>query len=90
MPLTEARKRAKAKYNEKVKTITVAFYPTETDVWNKLQEQPNKQGYIKELIRKDILTDTASESEFVQWVANERQRALEKKNYLNNKKKDLK
>lgn len=53
-PLTEARKRAKAKYNEKVKKITVSFYPTEADIWDKLQEQDNKQGYIKELIRKDI------------------------------------
>ena len=53
-PLTEARKRAKAKYAEKVKKITVSFYPTEADIWDKLQEQDNKQGYIKELIRKDI------------------------------------
>ena len=53
-PLTEARKRAKAKYNEKVNKITVAFYPTEAEIWNKLQSQENKQGYIKDLIRKDI------------------------------------
>ena len=53
-PLTEARKRAKAKYNEKVKKITVAFYPTEQDIWDKLQTQDNKQGYIKDLIRKDL------------------------------------
>jgi hypothetical protein len=53
-PLTEARKRAKAKYAEKVKKITVSFYPTEADIWDKLQAQENKQGYIKDLIRKDI------------------------------------
>ena len=53
-PLTEARKRAKAKYGEKVKRITVAFYPTEAEIWEKLQSQDNKQGYIKDLIRKDL------------------------------------
>lgn len=53
-PLTEARKRAKAKYDEKVKKITVAFYPTEAEIWEKLQSQDNKQGYIKDLIRKDL------------------------------------
>ena len=55
MTLTDAQKRAKAKYtNEKVKRITVAFYPSESDIWDKLQTQENKQGYIKDLIRKDI------------------------------------
>lgn len=55
MALTEAQKRAKAKYNnEKVKKLTVAFYPADTELWDKLQEQPNKQGYIKDLIRKDL------------------------------------
>ena len=50
----EAIKRAKAKYNEKVNRITIAFYPTELEIWNKLQTQENKQGYIKDLIKKDI------------------------------------
>ncbi len=55
MALTEAQKRAKAKYKaEKVKKILVEFYASDTELWDKLQEQPNKQGYIKELIRKDI------------------------------------
>ena len=55
MPLTEAQKRAKAKYNsEKLKRFTVSFYPTESELWEKLQEQDNKQGYIKDLIRKDL------------------------------------
>lgn len=51
---TEAIKRAKAKYNEKVTKITVEFYPQEAELVQKLNEQPSKQGYIKELIRKDI------------------------------------
>ncbi len=55
MPLTDAQRRAKAKYKtEKVKKILVEFYSTETDLWDKVQEQPNKQGYIKALIKKDI------------------------------------
>lgn len=55
MTLTDAQKRAKAKYtNEKVKRLTVAFYPSEAELWDKLQAQENKQGYIKELIRKDL------------------------------------
>ena len=55
MALTDAQKKAKAKYtNEKVKRLTVSFYPSEAELWEKLQEQDNKQGYIKDLIRKDL------------------------------------
>lgn len=55
MALTEAQKRAKAKYKAaKVKKILVEFYSADAELWDKLQEQQNKQGYIKELIRKDI------------------------------------
>jgi hypothetical protein len=50
----EAIKKAKAKYNEKVTKVTIEIYPSETDIVNKLSEQPSKQAYIKELIRKDI------------------------------------
>ena len=54
-PLTEAQKRAKAKYNnEKVTKVTIEFYPTDADLLKKVQEQPSKQGYIKDLIRKDL------------------------------------
>lgn len=54
-PLTDAQRRAKAKYKaEKVKKILVEFYASDTELWDKLQEQTNKQGYIKELIRKDL------------------------------------
>lgn len=54
MALSESRKRAKAKYNEKVTKITIEFYPSDADLLHKVQEQESKQGYIKELIRKDI------------------------------------
>lgn len=50
----EAIKRAKAKYNEKVTKVTIEFYPQETELLEKVKSQPSQQGYIKELIRKDI------------------------------------
>ena len=54
-PLTEAQKRAKQKYYDgKVKKILLEFYPSDIELYEKVQEQPNKQGYIKELIRKDL------------------------------------
>lgn len=54
MSLTEAQKRAKEKYNKKVTKIAIEFYPHEADLLQKVKEQPNKQGYIKELIKKDL------------------------------------
>jgi len=53
-PLTDAQKRAKEKYNEKVTKVTIEFYPHEEELINKVKEQPSKQGYIKDLIRKDL------------------------------------
>lgn len=50
-----AQLRAAQKYKrEKVKRITVDFSPAESDLWDQVQKQPNKQGYIKSLIRADI------------------------------------
>ena len=51
--MSEAQKRAKEKYQAKVKRFTVDFYPTEQELWEQLQAQENKQGYIKQLIRQD-------------------------------------
>lgn len=51
---TEAQKKAKKKYREKGNRISLDFYPTETDLWEHIQSQPNKQGYIKNLIRADM------------------------------------
>lgn len=53
-PLTEAQKRAKAKYNSNVTKVSIEFYPSDADLLKKVQEQPNKQKYIKDLIRKDL------------------------------------
>lgn len=52
--MTEAQKRAKAKYKEKVNRLCVDFYPTETALWEHLQNQPKKQTYIKDLILADM------------------------------------
>ena len=51
---SEAQLRAVKKYKEKVKRITVDFYPADEELWDHIQAQDNKQGYIKDLIRKDI------------------------------------
>lgn len=50
---TEAQRRAIREYKKKVKRFNLEFAPTETDLWEHLQAQDNKQGYIKSLIRKD-------------------------------------
>lgn len=50
-----AQLRAAQKYKrEKIKRTTVEFTPNDLDVWEHLQNQPNKQGYIKDLIRADM------------------------------------
>lgn len=55
-PLTEAQKRAKAKYNSNRRKLQIEFSVTDdADLLRKLSEQPSKQKYIKELIRKDLI-----------------------------------
>lgn len=53
---TEAQKRASAKYDEThTRQIKLKFNTaTDADILNKLDNEKNKQGYIKELIRQDI------------------------------------
>ena len=51
---SEAHLKAVKKYKQKVKRITVDFHPTEIDLYEHIAQQPNKQGYIKALIRADI------------------------------------
>lgn len=52
--MTEAQKRAKKKYREKVQRIFVDFYPSEADLIEHIEKQPQKQTYIKDLIREDM------------------------------------
>lgn len=51
---SEAQIQAVKKYKEKVKRITIDFYPADAEIWEHIQQQPNKQGYIKDLIRADM------------------------------------
>lgn len=55
MTRTEAQKRARARYtSEKVKRVSVCFYPAETDLWAHLESVGNMSGYVKSLIRADM------------------------------------
>lgn len=51
---TEAQKKANKKYRDKGKRMTLDFAPTEMPLWEHISAQPNKQGYIKALIRADM------------------------------------
>ena len=52
--MSEAQKRARKKYQKNIKRLTIDFYPTEKKLVEKINEQPKKQTYIKDLIRMDI------------------------------------
>lgn len=55
MAYSEAQKRATLKYRrEQTKHLSVTFYKKEADIYEWLQKQPNKQGYVKSLIRADM------------------------------------
>ena len=51
---TEAQRKANKKFKEKMKRIALDFYPSESALWDHVNKQPNKQGYIKGLIRADM------------------------------------
>lgn len=51
---TEAQRKAKNKYRDQGKRMTLDFYPSEADLIEHVESQPNKQGYIKMLIRDDL------------------------------------
>lgn len=56
MAVSEAMKRGIAKYDKaNTRQITFKFnLKTDADILKKLDEVKNRQGYIKELIRKDM------------------------------------
>lgn len=54
--MSEAQKRALDKYKANVKRLTIDFPPSDAELWDHVQQQPNKQGYIKALIRADMGT----------------------------------
>lgn len=53
---SEARRRANAKYDRANTTLVGVKlnYKTDADILKKLESVPNKQGYIKSLIRADM------------------------------------
>ena len=60
--MTPAQKRAKAKYDEN-NTIQVKLklnLKTDKDIIEALERSGNKQGYIKELIRRNLKTESES------------------------------
>ena len=54
---TDAQKRASKKYDQNnTKVVTLKLNKTtDADILEQLERCDNKQGYIKELIRKDIM-----------------------------------
>jgi hypothetical protein len=51
---SEAQRKAINKYKKKLNRITIDFSPAEATLWEHIQNQPKKQTYIKDLIRKDM------------------------------------
>ena len=55
MAISDAKKRANARWTKANMTRReVAFSPNEQDLLEHLDAQPNKAGYLKNLIRKDM------------------------------------
>ena len=53
----QSQRDAVKKYKKKVNRISIEFYPTDSKLWEWLNEQQNKQGYIKSLILADMEKD---------------------------------
>lgn len=59
--MLDCQKRANKKYKDNhSKTITVAFYQPDLDVANWLLEKGNVNGYIKNLLRKQMQNEKLS------------------------------
>lgn len=52
--LTDAQKRARAKYDKKCRRYVITAYLSDTDIKEKLDSEESYNGYIKRLIREDI------------------------------------
>lgn len=54
---SEAQKRADRKYkHEKTRQFCLRFYPSETEMWTFFSAQENKQGFLKDLISREMET----------------------------------
>ena len=51
---TEAEKRAKVKYQSKLKRLVVTLYPKDTDISDWINQKGGYSVYIRELIREDM------------------------------------
>lgn len=54
MAIKDTDRKARANYKKKVKRIAIDLYPTEADLIAHIEKQPQKQTYIKALIRDDM------------------------------------
>ena len=52
--VSQSQKDAVKKYKQKVNRISIEFYPTDAELWEWLNGQKNKQGYVKNLILADM------------------------------------
>ena len=53
--VTDAQRKANRKYDsQNMVSRTIKFGPNDADILAHLDEQPNKAGYIKRLIREDM------------------------------------
>lgn len=57
----EVQRKAKRKYKQKIRSLTVELYPTEQDIIDKIDSVPQYATYIKGLIRADISANDAPE-----------------------------
>lgn len=52
---SEAQKRADRKYkHDKTQQFCLRFYPAEEEIWTFLSSQENKQGFLKDLISREM------------------------------------
>lgn len=64
--ITESQLRAKRNYLRKCKQVNLVIYPTEDDIRERVEDQYNVTGYIKQLIRDDIAFDEAEQLYYYQ------------------------
>lgn len=57
----EVQRKAKRKYKQKIRRLTVELYPTEQDIIDKIDSVTQYATYIKGLIRADISANDAPE-----------------------------
>ena len=54
--VSQAQKNAVSKYRrEKVKEISLRFYPSHYELWEHVKSQPKAAEYVRNLIREDMV-----------------------------------